>query len=181
MPHPFYIFWHYDMVQNSHFLSDIRFSQYISTDNFFNTIQIFDMISDVNCVSLKGRCRFKNIALYSTCWHYVVSILRFTEEADVRKQALPFVPGRYVRTSDVISDVFCVLLRRMRRINKAFAFVLARCIRTWSFSEHERHHLGVSKLCEFHIKTSWVVFKNCTWKVPFQLIFGHCLVIEVSQ
>ena len=40
-------------------------------------------------------------------------ILRFTkEEADVPKQAFPFVPARYIRTFDVISEVNCVFLRR---------------------------------------------------------------------
>ena len=40
-------------------------------------------------------------------------ILRFTkEEAEVRKQAFPFVPARYIRTFDVISEVNCVLPRR---------------------------------------------------------------------
>ena len=45
--------------------------------------------------------------------------MRFTEEeADVRKQAFPFVPARYIRTFDVISEVNCVLLRRKRRFEK---------------------------------------------------------------
>ena len=34
------------------------------------------------------------------------------EEAEVRKQALPFVPARYIRTFDVISEVKFVLPRR---------------------------------------------------------------------
>ena len=42
-------------------------------------------------------------------------VLRFTkEEAEVRKQALSFVPARYIRSFDVISEVNCVLLRRKR-------------------------------------------------------------------
>ena len=32
-----------ETVQKSHFLSDVRFSQYISTDNFFNTIGILEV------------------------------------------------------------------------------------------------------------------------------------------
>ena len=38
-------------------------------------------------------------------------MLRFTE-ADVRKSAPPFVPARYIRIFDVISEVNCVLLRK---------------------------------------------------------------------
>ena len=39
------------------------------------------------------------------------------EDADVRKQALPFVPARYIRTFDVISEVNCVLLPRKRKFD----------------------------------------------------------------
>ena len=46
-------------------------------------------------------------------------MLCFTkEEAEVRKQALPIVPARYMRTSDVISEVDCVLLQRKRGFEK---------------------------------------------------------------
>ena len=42
-------------------------------------------------------------------------MLRFTKkEAEVREQALSFVPARYIRTFDVISGVIDVLLRRKR-------------------------------------------------------------------
>ena len=70
---PFQIFRHYETVQNCHFSSDIRFSQYISTNIFFNTIRnlnvisgvkryirIFDVISEVYSVSLRRRRRFEN-------------------------------------------------------------------------------------------------------------------------
>ena len=40
-------------------------------------------------------------------------MLRFKkEEAEVQKSAPPFVPVRYIRTFDVMSEVNCVLLRR---------------------------------------------------------------------
>ena len=46
-------------------------------------------------------------------------ILRFTkEEADVQKQAFPFVPARYIRTFDVTAEVNCVFLRRKRKFEK---------------------------------------------------------------
>ena len=70
---PFQIFRHYETVQNSHFSSDIRFSQYISTNIFFITIRnlnvisgvkryirIFDVISELYSVLLRRRRRFKN-------------------------------------------------------------------------------------------------------------------------
>ena len=70
---PFQIFRHYETVQNCNFSSDIRFSQYISTNIFFNTIRnlnvisgvkryirIFDVISEVYSVSLRRRRRFEN-------------------------------------------------------------------------------------------------------------------------
>ena len=74
--------------------------------------------------------------------------MRFTkEETDVQKQALSFVPARYIRTVVVISEVICVELIRRRRIKKALEIVSARYIRTSeAFSEHEKHPLGVSKL-----------------------------------
>ena len=40
----------------------------------------------------------------------------FTKEAEVRKQALPFVPARYNRAFDIISEVNCILLNGKRRI-----------------------------------------------------------------
>ena len=70
---PFQIFRHYETVQNCHFSSNIRFSQYISTNIFFNTIRnlnvifgvkryirIFDAIFEVYSVSLGRRRRFEN-------------------------------------------------------------------------------------------------------------------------
>ena len=53
-------------------------------------------------------------------FYYILNlILRFTkEEAEVRKRAFPFVPARYIRTFDVISEVNCVFLRRKRRFEK---------------------------------------------------------------
>ena len=69
----FQVFRHYETVQNCHFSSDIRFSQYISTNIFFNTIRnlnvisgvkryirVFDVISEVYSVSLRRRRRFEN-------------------------------------------------------------------------------------------------------------------------
>ena len=54
-------------------------------------------------------CKFCQISFYSTLY----LILRVTkQEAEVRKQALPFVPARYIRTFDVISEVNYVLPRR---------------------------------------------------------------------
>ena len=38
---PLHIFRHHETVQKSHFSYDFRFSQYISINIFFNTIQIF--------------------------------------------------------------------------------------------------------------------------------------------
>ena len=69
---PFTFFGTRRLFQNSHFSSEVRFSQYIPTNIFFNTFRNFDVISGVK---------------------------------------------RYIRTSDVISEVICVLLRRRRRID----------------------------------------------------------------
>ena len=58
-------------------------------------------------------CVFPKFCQISTFYSILYLILRFTEEeAGVRKQALLFVPARYIRTFDVISEVNCVLLRR---------------------------------------------------------------------
>ena len=46
-------------------------------------------------------------------------ILRFTkEEAEVRKQASPFVPPHYIPTFAVMSEGNCVFLRRKRKFKK---------------------------------------------------------------
>ena len=59
---------------------------------------------------------FFQILQDSTFYYILNLILRFTkEQAGVRKHAFPFVPARYIRTFDVISEVDCVFLRRKRR------------------------------------------------------------------
>ena len=71
--------------------------------------------------------------------------MRLMEMAEVQKKAVPFVPARYIRTFDFISEVNCVLLSRRWRFEKALPIVTERYIRTFEvFSEHERHPLGVS-------------------------------------
>ena len=81
---PFYIFRHYEIVQFSQFLSDIRFSQYISTNNsirIFNTVRIYDVISEV-----KRYIRIFDIISEL----YLILLL----EEKVQKQELSFVPVR---------------------------------------------------------------------------------------
>ena len=59
---------------------------------------------------------FFKVCQISTFYSPLFLLLRFNkEEADVRKQALPYVPTRYILTFDLISDVNCVLLWRKRR------------------------------------------------------------------
>ena len=68
-------------VQNCRFPSDIRFSQYIFTNIFFQYYLRFER-------------NIRSKALYPNFWRYFRSIFRFTdEEADVRKQVLAFVPA----------------------------------------------------------------------------------------
>ena len=103
---PFYILRHYETVQSSHFLSDIRFSQKISKKY-------------ISILSEFSRWRFQYVAVYPNFCRYIRTIMRFTKEkAGIRKQAIPFVPARYIRTLDVISEVICVLMRWSRMINK---------------------------------------------------------------
>ena len=67
--------------------------------------------------------------------------MRFTEEkAEVQKQALPFVPARYIPTFEVISEVTCVLLGRRQRIKNAVAFNSARYIRTSGALSEQKSH-----------------------------------------
>ena len=48
----------------------------------------------------------KYCAISKHFWRYIPTILRFTKEkAKIQKQAFPFVPARYFRTFDVISEV----------------------------------------------------------------------------
>ena len=64
-------------------------------------------------------CVFPRFCQISTFYSILYLILRFTkEEAEIRKQALPFVPARYIRTFDGISEVNCALLRRKRKFDK---------------------------------------------------------------
>ena len=55
---------------------------------------------------------FSKFCQISTFYSNLYLILRFTKEAEARKQALPFVPARYIRTFVGISEVDCVLPRR---------------------------------------------------------------------
>ena len=62
---------------------------------------------------------FSKFCQKSTFYSISTLILHFTkEEAEVRKQAFPFVTARYIRTFDVITGVNCVFLRRKRRFQK---------------------------------------------------------------
>ena len=87
----FQSFRHYEIAHSFHFLSDFRVFQYVSTINFFfNFIRIFDVIYEA--LYLKFQC-------------YTRTTLRFTkEEAEVQKQALSFVPARYIRTSEAFIE-----------------------------------------------------------------------------
>ena len=88
---PFQIFRHYETVQNCHFSSDLRFSQYISTNIFYNTtrnlnvvsgvkrsIRSFDVIAQVYSVSLRG--------------------------GGCSKTSARICPSRYIRTSEAFSQ-----------------------------------------------------------------------------
>ena len=50
---------------------------------------------------------FSYLTLSVTCIQYCV-LLKRMQRFD-QKQVLPFVPARYIRTFDVISEVYCVL------------------------------------------------------------------------
>ena len=63
----------------------IRFSQYISTNIFFNTIRIFDVISEVKCILLRRKRKIEIIALYPK-FDVIFEVNCVTkEEAEVRK------------------------------------------------------------------------------------------------
>ena len=80
---PFYIFRHSDTVQKN-FFPDIRLSQNISTKNFFfNTSRILE-------VEVRKYCAISELlTLYP---NYIFT----KEETEVQKQALLFVPARYI-------------------------------------------------------------------------------------
>ena len=60
-------FWHCVTVSKSHFLSTIKFSQYASTNFFFNIIRISGVLSDVSYVPMIRR--HKNVTLYPIFLH----------------------------------------------------------------------------------------------------------------
>ena len=67
------------------FCLKLVFFQYVSTNNFFKTTRNLDVIW--------------SRALYPNFWRYIRIIFCFTkEEAEVRKQELPFVPAHYIRS-----------------------------------------------------------------------------------
>ena len=91
---PFYIFWHYEIAQFSHFSSDISFSQYITTNNsirIFNTVHIFDVISEV-------KRYIRTFAIISEL--YLILLL----EEKVQKQELSFVQHASIQTSEAFSE-----------------------------------------------------------------------------
>ena len=58
---------------------------------------------------------FQNLPNLHFLLHFLLNTAFTKEEAEVRKQTFPFVPARYIRTFDVMSEVNCVLLRSKRR------------------------------------------------------------------
>ena len=114
-----------------------KFSSFCLILGFLNIYSIFFAI-----VSEFWRRRFKNIAPYPNFQRYIRTILRFTkEEAELQKQALPFVPRGYIQTFDVISQVTCLL-------TEAYAWIKRSHLSQHSISElreHKRHPSGVSK------------------------------------
>ena len=84
---------------------------------------------------------FSKFCQISTFYSILHFILRFTkEEAEVRKQALPFVPARYIRTFDVIFEVNCILLQRKQRFENKRS----------QLSQH-----AVSELSTLYPKSGW--------------------------
>ena len=82
------------------------------------TYVVVEQFGAENIPLLSGRLVSK-FCLNSTLYSILNIILRFTkEETEVRKQAFPFVPARYIRTFDVISEVNCVFVRRKRSFEK---------------------------------------------------------------
>ena len=61
-----------------------------------------------------SRRKFKNTTVYPNFWSYIRTMVSFTKDVEDRKQPLPFVPARYIRTLDVISEVICDSLSRSR-------------------------------------------------------------------
>ena len=118
---PFLHFWALLDGSNSIFSSYFSFLKVVSTDNVFQYFTDFE-----GGGSTILRCiRTSDVIFEVYC---------FTkEDADVRKQALAFAPPRYIRTLDVMSEVNCVLLRRIRMIKKIA------CIRRRTFKAFSVH------------------------------------------
>ena len=140
---PLSTFWHY---KTSLFFGFVRLFYRESSMSSKSPPSFFDILQQNGCLKIpKGRpsCIFR---------HY---------ETAQTSQAVPFVPARYIRSFHVLSEVIYVLLRRKRRIEKSFAFVSARYIRTSeAFSEHERHPLDFLKpFSEFFITCIFLILR----------------------
>ena len=106
--------------------------------------------------------RYQNIFVVNTFYKNNEN-QRTTVPAEVRKKALPFVQERYIRTFDVISELWCFLLRR-RRIKKALSSVSANMKSFLKVFRARKAFLDVLKMfSEIFIKTSWAFRKLCAF------------------
>ena len=169
----FQIFRHYETVQNCHFSSDIRFSQYISTKLVFQYYPKFER-------------NIRSKALYPNFWRYFRSIFRFTEEeAEVRKQVLAFVPAaisellkRFPSTEGFLwVKLFCefFIKKRLEHFLKILHFLSLRynadfgrsrvvfCL-DWSLLLHITIHIPASKFPDLatciNNRSQWVIMIN---------------------
>ena len=92
LQNPFQIFPHFENVQNSNLLSDIRFCQYVSYDIFRYYLNFGRII--------RSEALYPNF--YITLYPNYIAFTK--EEAEVQKQALPCVPARYIRSFDAFSE-----------------------------------------------------------------------------
>ena len=101
----FHVFWHNETVETLNLCLKLGFS--INTRQiFFNTIRVFDVVSEVNCVSPKWRRRFKKSApmwpsmLFPNIWRYKECKLFFSkEEEEVWNYCAIFEFWRYIRST----------------------------------------------------------------------------------
>ena len=136
---PFQIFRHYETVQNCHFSSDLRFSQYISTNIFFQYYPIFER-------------NIPSKALYPNFLRYFRSIFRFTEEeAEVRKQKLAFVPA--------------AISKLLKRFPSTEGFLWVKLFLSFSYKKRHEHILKILHFLSLRYSSDFgrsrLVFLNC--------------------
>ena len=155
---PFSIFSHFETSEFSFFVF-FKKRLLMSPDGFI-ALQFFDILQQNGCLKISKGPVFTFLALSDVSESSCLSDIEFFQYISIKNFILIICKvwevelRKYcaiIRIFDGISETYCVLLRSRRRLeNNRFHVASTLCSKLGTFSEHERHPMGVSKLfCKF--------------------------------